>query len=125
MRRPRDWTVGALGGKRMAIARKIDPAALARAFADEISVVPEVKRVWYRFRASQVDPERMNLGFDIQLASESKAADAAIVDALTRLQTEYFEELNVGALQFTIDENDVVTLDDMVSPDLVEVPREV
>jgi hypothetical protein len=106
----------------MAIARKIDPAALARAFADEVSAVPEVKRLWYRYRPSQIDPDRMSLGFNIQLESESTAADTAIVDALTRLQTKYFEELNVGALQFTLAENDVVTLDDMVSPDLVEVP---
>ena len=106
----------------MAIARKIDPAALARSFADEIRAIPEVKRLWYRYRPSQTDPDRMSLGFNVQLESESKAADTAIVDALTRLQTEYFEELNVGALQFTLVENDVVTLDDMVSPDLVEVP---
>jgi hypothetical protein len=106
----------------MAIARKIDPASLARSFADEIRAFPEIKRLWYRFRPSQIDPDRMNLGFNIQLECESKAADTAIVDALTRLQSEYFEELNVGSLQFTLVENDVLTLEDMVSPDLVEVP---
>jgi hypothetical protein len=105
----------------MAIARKIDPAALARSFADEISAVPEVKRLWYRFRSSQIDPDRMSLGFNIQLECESKAADAAIVAALTRLQTEYFEEANVTALQFTLAGDDDLTLDDLVSPDLIEL----
>ena len=105
----------------MAIARKIDPAVLARCFADEISAIPEVKRLWYRYRPSTIDPDRMSLGFNIQLERESKTADTAIVDALTRLQTEYFEELNVGTLQFTLAEDDVLTLDDLVGPDLIEL----
>jgi hypothetical protein len=110
----------------MAIARKIDPAVLARSFADEIRTVPEIKRLWYRFRPSQIDPDRMSLGFNIQLACESKAADTVIVAALTELQTEFFEELNVTALQFTLAEDDALTLDDLVSPDLIELPlREV
>jgi len=105
----------------MAIARKIDPAALARAFADEISRVPEVRRVWYLFRPSRLDPDRMSLSFDIQLGGESKAANTAIVDALTRLQTEYFEELNIGSFEFALSENDTLTLEDLVSPDAIEL----
>ena len=106
----------------MAIARKIDPAALVRAFADEIGAVPEVKRVWYRFRPNTIDPDRQILSFNIQLETESKAADTAIVDALTRLQTEHFEELNVGSFEFSIAENDPLTLADLVSPDAIELP---
>src|SRR4051794_14041717 len=106
----------------MAIARKIDPAALARAFADEISVFPEVKRVWYMYRPDSFDAERMSLSFNIQLEAESKAADRAIVDALTRLQTDYFDELNVGSFEFSIGENDPLTLADLVSPDAIELP---
>lgn len=106
----------------MAIARKIDPAALARSFADEIRAVPEVKRLWYRYRRNSFAPERMSLDFSIQLDRESKAADTAIADALTRLQTEYFDELSVGSLEFTQSENAVLTLDDRLSPDFTEIP---
>ena len=106
----------------MAIARKIDPAALARSFADEIRVVPEVKRLWYRYRPNSFNPERMSLDFSILLDRYSKAADSAIADALTRLQTEYFDELSVGSLEFTQSEHDVLTLDDLVGPDLIEIP---
>jgi hypothetical protein len=106
----------------MAIARKIDPAALARAFADEISAYPQIKRIWYRYMPGIADPDRMILSFNILLDGESKAADMAIVDALTRLQTECFEELNVGSFEFSIAENDPLTLADLVSPDAIELP---
>jgi hypothetical protein len=106
----------------MAIARKIDPAALARAFANEVSAVPEVKRVWYMYRPSTIDPDRMSLGFDILVDGESKAADMAIVDALTRLQTKYFDELSVGTFEFSLTDDDDLTLDDLVSPDAIEIP---
>ena len=105
----------------MAIARKIDPAALARSFADEISVVPEVKRLWYRYRPNSFNPQRMSLDFNIQLDRESKAAATAIADALTRLQTEYWDDLSVGSFQFSLSEDDVLTLDDLVSPDAIEI----
>jgi hypothetical protein len=106
----------------MAIARKIDPAALARRFADEISAVPEVRRLWYRYRPNWIDPHRTTLHLTIQLERESKTADTAIADALTRLQSEYFDDLDAGSLQFTLSENDVLTLDDLVSPDFIELP---
>jgi hypothetical protein len=106
----------------MAIARKIDPAALARAFADELHTVPEIKRVWYRFRPNTTDPERMGLDFDIQLERESADADKAIMAALNRLQAEYSDELYVGGFQFSLTEDDLLTLDDLVGPDLVEIP---
>ncbi len=106
----------------MAIARKIDPAALARSFADEIRAVPEVKRLWYRYRPNSFNPERMSLDFNIQFDRESKAADTAIGDALTRLQAEYFDEISVGSLEFMQSEDGALTLNDRLSPDFTEIP---
>jgi hypothetical protein len=106
----------------MAIARKIDPAALARAFTDEISAVPEVKRVWYQYLPGIADLDRMHLSFDILFSEESTASEKAIVDAVTRLQSQYFDDLYVGTFEFTLAEDDRLALDDLVSPDAIEIP---
>ena len=105
----------------MAVARQIDPAALARSFADEIRAAPEVKRLWYRYHPSTFDHDRMVLDLNIQLDGESKAADTVIANALNRLQAEYWDDLWVGGFQFTLCEDDVLTLDDLVSPDAIEL----
>jgi hypothetical protein len=106
----------------MAIARKIDPAALARAFADEVSVIPEVKRVWYRVRPGWFDPERLSLSFAIQYSAQTATAERAVMAALTRIQEQYWDDLTVGSFEFSLAEDDDLTLDDLVSPDATELP---
>jgi hypothetical protein len=103
----------------MAIARKIDPNVLARAFADEIRTIPEVERVWYRYRQNSFAPERMSLDIMIQLKRESDTADTAIATALTRLQAEFWDTLSVGGFQFTHADNDM--LDDLIGPSAIEL----
>jgi hypothetical protein len=75
----------------MAIARKIDPAALARSFADEISAVPEVKRLWYWAGPHQHDPAQVDLDFYVLLDRSNDAADAAVADAAVRLAQKHPE----------------------------------
>jgi hypothetical protein len=75
----------------MAIARKIDPASLARSFADEISVVPEVKRLWYWSGPHQHDPVKFDLDFYVLLDQSNDTANAAVADAAVRLAQKHPE----------------------------------
>ena len=76
----------------MAIARKIDPAALARSVANDLRDVPEVKRLWYYARPGLLGPELLSVGFYFLIDPDTKAAQSAIVDALERVQIQYFDE---------------------------------
>lgn len=106
----------------MAIARKIDPAALARSFADEISAAPEVKRAWYDVRPHSFDPDRLSLSFYVLLDSDSDAAFAVVADALTRLQDHYFDETSISAEIFLPCHVEEIGLDQLLLEGSSEIP---
>ena len=81
----------------MAIARKIDPAAMARAFADEVSAIPEVKRLWYHADENPYIPDTISLSFYVLQDPDTDASFAAIADALTYVQERHFEEAVMSA----------------------------
>ena len=106
----------------MAIARKIDPAALARSFADEISAVPEVKRVWYWFGPGLQNPDQMYLDFYVLLDPDTNAAHTRIANALTCLQEQHFDDIGMSMETFLPWHVETRGLENILLDGSIEVP---
>ena len=107
----------------MAIARKIDPAALARSFADEIRAVPEAQRLWYRARPHSIEPDRLSVDFYLLQAVDTDSSFTAIANALTRLQERYVDDVSVGLEIFLPWHVDNVGLDRLIPEAAIEISR--
>lgn len=87
----------------MAIARKIDPAALARSFADEISAIPEVKRVWYWSKMGHHTPGVLSLDLFVLLERTEDRIEDAVTRAMLRLD-QHFSPMMLAVITFTEDD---------------------
>jgi hypothetical protein len=111
------------GGSPTAIARKVDPAALARSFADEISAVLEVKRLWYCARPHLIEPDRLSVDFYLLHDPNTDASFTAIANALTHLQEQYFDDVSVGLEIFLPWHADNLGLVRLIPEAAIEIPR--
>ena len=106
----------------MAIARKIDPAALARSFADEVSGVPEVRRIWYHAGQNPYDPERISLSFYVLQDPDTSASVTAIATALTCVQERYVDEAVMSLEIMYFWQIEARGLDQLLVEGSVEIP---
>jgi hypothetical protein len=87
----------------MAIARKIDPNALARAFADEIRTIPEVERVWYWSKLGHHTPGVLSLDLFVLLERTDDRIEEAVSRAMHRLDRQ-LTPMMLAVMTFTEDD---------------------
>ena len=87
----------------MAIARKIDPSALARSFADQISAIPEVERVWYWSRMGHHAPGVLSLDLFVLLERTDDRIEDAVSRAMHRLDQQ-LTPMMLAVMTFTDDD---------------------
>jgi hypothetical protein len=105
----------------MAIAKQVDPAALARSFAGEIRAIPEVRLLRYWAGPDRVDPGKLLLDLSILRNPATDAADAAVADPLVRL-AEHHPKVGVGLESFLPSHVETLGLDELLLRGSIEIP---
>jgi len=102
-------------------SKRIDPAALARQFADQVSAIPEVKRVWYWSKMGHHAPGVLSLDLFVLLSTSDARVEQSVTDAMSRLH-ESWPNMMLAVMTFTEEQTAEFGVDDELRDGSVEIP---